>query len=565
MSRSIISRGVRAAFVGFLVQERFASSVEANSISIVPGSFTQGTVKASLGVGTTYANAGNNLNDWPLNTGISGGKTFAVSDENPDFDGNAFGGTANTIIAFGNGGGVTLQFATPIAVQPGVKDLGIFTAQAITGGSGTLFNGNMEAAILVSQDNQHWYNLSGQLITSPSTYTDIAYSLNAPTMAYDYGTGAAAWIDGAGVAAATLAGLPIASYSTPMPNDNLFNGAGTNAQRLAFTTDTSTGTPLSYDTMFGTSGGGNWFDVSGSGLSQIDYVRLNGDANDPASGGVRLDAVIVNSADVPEPISASLLVVPAIALLGRRMRAGRRGFTLTQLIVVIGIIGLLTGILLPTIHRVREMAKSVQCLGNLRQMAQAAHLYGVENDGRYPIAYCWVWRANSTVTLCWDLTTIDATGQPTQVIPGLLWQSTDPTRIQQCPSFEGSANWLDDPYTGYNYNTSYAGHGQYESISTPARIASILHPATTALFGDGQWSGGANKFMRAPFPSLGDASFTGRWAGTQGYRHLGNTNVAFCDGHAESVNDCFTGNADGAENVAPGTGFFSADNKMYGG
>jgi prepilin-type processing-associated H-X9-DG protein len=347
-----------------------------------------------------------------------------------------------------------------------------------------------------------------------------------------------------------------------MLNDNLFNGTGTNAQRLAFTTDAST---ADYSAMFGTSGGGNWFDISGSGLSSVDYVRLNGDANDPGTGGVRLDAVFANSADIPEPASASLLVLPAILLLRRRSRAARRGFTLPQLMVVIGIIALLMTLLLPVMHNARELAKSVECLSNLRQMSQAAHLYGVDNQGHYPIAYAWAWGANSTITYCWDLTTVDVVGQPTQVIPGLLWQTNDATHIQQCPSFDGAANWLDDPYTGYNYNTSYVGHGEYESIPTPVRIGAILHPATTALFGDGQWSGGADKFMRAPFPSPGDASFTGRFAGTQGYRHLGKTNVSFCDGHAESIGNCFTNNADGAENVASGTGFLSADNKMYGG
>ena len=197
MSRSIISRGFRAFFVSLAAYECFPSLADANSVSIVPGSFTQGTVKSSLGAGTSYANASNNLNDWPLKTGTSAGRTFAISDENADFNGNAFGGTPNTIIAFGNGGGVTLKFATPINPMHGQRDLGIFTAQAITGGSGAFFNGNMEAAILVSQDNQSWYNLNGQLIASPATYTANAYSLNAPTMAYDYLTGAAAWNDGA--------------------------------------------------------------------------------------------------------------------------------------------------------------------------------------------------------------------------------------------------------------------------------------------------------------------------------------------------------------------------------
>jgi len=69
--------------------------------------------------------------------------------------------------------------------------------------------------------------------------------------------------------------------------------------------------------------------------------------------------------------------------------------------------------------------------------------------------------------------------------------------------------------------------------------------------------------MRAPFPNPGDASFTGRWAGTQGFRHQKRTNVSYADGHAASLSACYTNNADGAGHVAPGTGFLSPDNSAY--
>jgi len=117
----------------------------------------------------------------------------------------------------------------------------------------------------------------------------------------------------------------------------------------------------------------------------------------------------------------------------------------------------------------------------------------------------------------------------------------------------------------YNYNTSYIGHGQFESIPAPVKATSVRRPSATAIFGDGQWAGRADKFMRAPFPNPGDAAFSGRWAGTQGFRHRGRTNVAFCDGHAEALSDVFTNNADGSANVAPGTGFLSSDNRLYDG
>jgi prepilin-type processing-associated H-X9-DG protein len=197
-------------------------------------------------------------------------------------------------------------------------------------------------------------------------------------------------------------------------------------------------------------------------------------------------------------------------------------------------------------------------------MAMAAQEYVDGNNGFYPIAYYYGTDGNVSITGCWDLTTLSAPGQPTRVVPGLLWEGSGNAKIQQCPSYDGPSDWLNDPYTGYNYNTSYIGHGQYESIPIPAKASSISYPSQIALFGDGQWAGGADKYMRAPFPNPGDVQFSGRWSGTQGFRHLGRTNVAFCDGHAETMSTRYTANADGAGNVAPNTGFLSKDNSLYG-
>lgn len=294
------------------------SARAALSASIVPGTLTQGTVQASL-TGGSYANEGSNLGDWPLDTGSFGGSVFPVSIGNSDFNGNSFGGTPNTVVAFGNGGGVTLKFSGPVTPATGRKDLGIFTAQELDGFGtpGSFFNGNMEAAILVSADGNNWRTLTGATVMSPTTYTATAYHLNAPAVAYNFGTLATAWNDSSGASPSGLAALPIANYTTPMPNDNVFNGTGTNADRNALTTDAS---PSDYAAIFGSSGGGNWFDLSGSGLSQINYVRLNGDANDPSDGGVRLDGVFANSAATPEPASLSLLCSAGGVMLLRRRR-----------------------------------------------------------------------------------------------------------------------------------------------------------------------------------------------------------------------------------------------------
>lgn len=255
----------------------------------------------------------------------------------------------------------------------------------------------------------------------------------------------------------------------------------------------------------------------------------------------------------------------------------RDGFSLVETVVVVSTTTLLVGLLLPSLQTARQQAQRALCLSNLRQMAIAAQSYASVYDGHYPLAY--YNRREGTVPYfyAWDFTTwkdwSDATN-PTRVQPGLMWMSQTIEEVQQCPVFRGPGNSLADPYTGYNYNTSYIGLNDLLSPVDSAQVTDVRRPSETALFGDGECTdGGANKYMRAPFAHPGDTLLpdSARHAGAQGYRHLSRTNVAFCDGHARSWRPIHTQTDPAARKVLDEhnathdirIGFLSATNDLY--
>ena len=82
---------------------------------------------------------------------------------------------------------------------------------------------------------------------------------------------------------------------------------------------------------------------------------------------------------MPRPASASFSLV-------RRSPGSGAGFTLVELLVVIGIIAVLASIAFPVLSRIQEKGRVARTVSNLRQVGTWVLAYATDNDGRTPVA-----------------------------------------------------------------------------------------------------------------------------------------------------------------------------------
>jgi prepilin-type N-terminal cleavage/methylation domain-containing protein/prepilin-type processing-associated H-X9-DG protein len=247
----------------------------------------------------------------------------------------------------------------------------------------------------------------------------------------------------------------------------------------------------------------------------------------------------------------------------------KRGLTLIEMLVTIGIIGLLAGVLLPAVTRVNEIARGTRCKSQLRQMAIAAQTYATWTDDGWPVA---VEYDNDGVhtTRAWDWVQTTA-GE--LIGPGALWSFSDnPGEVMQCPSYTGDTNFA-DPFTGYAYNTSYLGAEETWTMTGDGDVRSGVAPhacsrsTTCAMFGCAGRRGGTHKFMRAPLNREG-MDLPTLYSGGQAFRHTGATNVVHVDGHVGGYGTPKPGRLATEELLAnymdyPDNGFLSDDDHAY--
>jgi prepilin-type N-terminal cleavage/methylation domain-containing protein len=239
----------------------------------------------------------------------------------------------------------------------------------------------------------------------------------------------------------------------------------------------------------------------------------------------------------------------------------RKGFTLVELLVVIGIIALLISILLPSLNRARETANRVKCGSNLRQIGQAILLYSNENKGNYPRTY--YNPAVATITTAWDRGAPgSAAFDPFNPKIGdntidsaifLLIRTQDITsEVFVCPSSNGEKD---------TYGTAAGANAQNKGSFTKRENLSYSfanpYPDTNAVNGGYRWNstlgaefcvGGdlnpgkpaANTAYDVTAPRETSAASIQQKANSPNHQAAGE-NLLFGDGHVEFVQNPFAG------------------------
>ena len=217
-----------------------------------------------------------------------------------------------------------------------------------------------------------------------------------------------------------------------------------------------------------------------------------------------------------------------------RISGHRRAFTLTELMIVIAVIGLVAGLLLPVLARSKSSARQVKCMSNLRQLAIAADMYWEDNDNatfRYKGAntnngdvFWFGWLERSTGgnegNRAYDYT------------QGPLFPYLENWDVTLCPSFS-----YHSPKLKLKAKSSTCGYGVNLYLTAPqlSTVTAIKHPSDMVAFAD---SAQVNTFQFPASPSnpmIEEFYYvsTNLLEATAHFRHRQKANVVYCDGHVD--------------------------------
>ena len=227
------------------------------------------------------------------------------------------------------------------------------------------------------------------------------------------------------------------------------------------------------------------------------------------------------------------------------MRTSRRngGFTLVELLVVIGIIALLVSILLPALNKARMQAAMIKCQSNMRQLMLGVNTYASENKTQLPWCNWGGVNDNTVYGYGWLFARPDKraayiplyTGTPEKaVISGVMWQYMKDTRMYHCPLDDAPVRLGTNVMTSYLMNGAQCGYGKLgtgANVNIPGlRSVQLKHPSEYVLLWEVIEPGvGPQKLSGAPWND--GASQPAEESLSS--RHYTGANVACVDGHVE--------------------------------